>query len=100
MKVIIAGGGIAGLSLYHGLSKVLKDSDNTWDIHIYEARDSDRLNSAAALGLAPNGLRSLARLSPQGVEQIVQRGFACPIFTFRNTQGQSLRITCLYSSRH
>ncbi|KAG6906800.1 hypothetical protein DXG01_012048 [Tephrocybe rancida] len=87
MKIIIIGAGIGGLSAYHSLRKHLPSE---FTVKVYESHGSTMTNVGGGLGLAPNGLRAIASISPKAVEYIQSRGFPGPIFTFRNSTGRLL----------
>ncbi|KAG6840264.1 hypothetical protein C0991_007892 [Blastosporella zonata] len=89
MKIIIIGAGIGGLSAYHSLKKHLS---NDTSIKIYETRGppSSTTKVGGGLGLAPNGLRAIASVSPKAADYIQARGFLGYIFTFRNSTGRLL----------
>ncbi|KAK7025966.1 hypothetical protein VNI00_015795 [Paramarasmius palmivorus] len=90
MKIIIVGGGIGGLATYHALRKHLPSNTT---ISIYEAYPNSLSTTTivgGGIGLAPNGQRSLASISPSAVDYITSRGMAVPAFTFRNEQGKLL----------
>ncbi|KAG6867121.1 hypothetical protein C0993_006592, partial [Termitomyces sp. T159_Od127] len=86
MKVIIVGAGIGGLSAYHSLKKHLANSNLT--IKIYESHGPPGTTKVGGgLGLAPNGLRAIASVSPKAAMYIQANGYPGPIFTFRNSSG-------------
>ncbi|KAF5371004.1 hypothetical protein D9615_009995 [Tricholomella constricta] len=92
MKIIIIGAGIGGLSAYHSLQKHLSERPDV-TIRVYESHrspSSTTTNVGGGLGLAPNGLRAIASVSPKAADYIQQRGFAGPIFSFRNSSGKLL----------
>lgn len=89
MKAIIIGAGIGGLSAYHSLKKYLEDNKVT--IKIYESHGPPGITKVGGgLGLAPNGLRAIASISPNAAAYIQKNGFPGPIFTFRNSSGRLL----------
>lgn len=89
MKVIIIGAGIGGLSAYHSLKKYLANNNVT--IKVYESHGPPGTTKVGGgLGLAPNGLRAIASISPKAVEFIRMNGHPGPIFTFRNSSGRLL----------
>lgn len=97
MKVIIIGAGIGGLSTYHSLRKHLVDCDHPSSlqltIKIYESHgspSSTTSNIGGGLGLAPNGLRAIASVSPGAAEYIQARGYPGAIMAFRNSTGRLL----------
>ena len=96
MKILIIGAGIGGLTAYHSLRKHLSDFAERYDpltIKIYEAHGSPASttsNVGGGLGLAPNGLRSIAAVSPGAVEYMQSRGFPGSIMTFRNSSGRMI----------
>ncbi|EEB88718.1 hypothetical protein MPER_13268 [Moniliophthora perniciosa FA553] len=90
MKIIIVGGGIGGLTAYHALRKYLPPTST---ISIYEAYPNSLSTTTlvgGGIGLAPNGQRALASISPSAVNYIASRGKETPAFTFRNEQGKFL----------
>ncbi|KAG6829164.1 hypothetical protein H0H92_005508 [Tricholoma furcatifolium] len=88
MKIIVIGAGIGGLSVYHSLKKNLPDD---LIIKVYESYGSPTSTSSklgGGLGLAPNGLRAIASVSPTAAECIQARGAPGFVFTFRNSSGK------------
>ncbi|KAJ7454655.1 hypothetical protein FB451DRAFT_1143984 [Mycena latifolia] len=93
MKIIIVGGGIGGLAAYHALRKHLADASPPVSIVVFEShKSSDSTTSVigGGLGLAPNGLRAISRISPDAADYIEERGFAGEVMTFRNSKGALL----------
>ena len=96
MKVLIIGGGISGLTAYHSLRKYLSDSvieGSPWTIHIYESHGSPTSTTSdigGGLGLAPNGLRAIAAVSPEAIKYMHERSFPGPVMTFRNSSGRMI----------
>ncbi|KAF9465699.1 hypothetical protein BDZ94DRAFT_1234333 [Collybia nuda] len=96
MKVIIIGAGIGGLSTYHSLRKHLANSNNPSSpltIKIFESHGSPTSttsNIGGGLGLAPNGLRAIASVSPKAAEYIQAHGYPGAIMAFRNSTGRLL----------
>ncbi|KAJ7746329.1 hypothetical protein B0H16DRAFT_1557065 [Mycena metata] len=93
MKIIIVGGGIGGLAAYHALRKHLADASPPVSILIFESHESLVSISASVgggLGLAPNGLRAIATISPDAAAYIEERGFPGEVVTFRNSKGSLL----------
>src|ERR1700722_1279467 len=89
MKIIIIGGGIGGLSMYHALKKHITEPSTT--VKIYEAYPNaaeTKANIGGGLGLAPNGLRALASLSKDITDEIVANGSCGPSILFRNSSGK------------
>jgi len=88
MKIIIIGGGIGGLSMYHALKKHITEPSTT--VKIYEAYPNaaeTKANIGGGLGLAPNGLRALASLSKDITDEIVANGLCTPYRLLRNSSG-------------
>ncbi|KAJ7760707.1 hypothetical protein DFH07DRAFT_867829 [Mycena maculata] len=93
MKIIIVGGGIGGLAAYLALRKHLADASPPVTILVFEAHKSITSISSTiggGLGLAPNGLRAISRISPDAAAYIEERGFAGEVMTFRNSHGALL----------
>ncbi|KAJ7056686.1 hypothetical protein C8F01DRAFT_1220946 [Mycena amicta] len=93
MKVVIVGGGIGGLAIYLALRKHLAEASPPVEIVFFESHES--LSSTTSvigggLGLAPNGLRAISRISPDAAEYIQNHGFPGEIITFRNSKGALL----------
>jgi 2-polyprenyl-6-methoxyphenol hydroxylase-like FAD-dependent oxidoreductase len=94
MKVLIIGAGIGGLTAYHSLRKHLSNSPTAcgpFIVKIYESHGSPTSTTSSVgggLGLAPNGLRSIASVAPGAIEYMQERGFPGPIMTFRNSSGR------------
>ncbi|KAJ8488538.1 hypothetical protein ONZ45_g13912 [Pleurotus djamor] len=89
MKVLIVGGGIAGLSAYHALRKHLPDAQ----ISVYESHESPSSTQSilgGGLGLAPNGLRALKSVHSDALSYIQSHGYAVGIMSFRNSKGALL----------
>nr|AGK29866.1 FAD-binding protein [Volvariella volvacea] len=102
MKIAIVGAGIGGLAAYHALKKHLIDDahDSNVEIKIYESHSSPTSTTSiigAGLGLAPNGIRAIASLSPDAATYIQERGFPGAEMTFRNSKG--VKLGCLWSVR-
>lgn len=110
MKIIIVGGGIAGLSAYLHLRKhFLSNAEH--DITIYESHrprstapssftqsdpnQSINLNALSestaivggGLGIAPNGMRVLRNLSLDLHDRVVAQGFSAEKFIFKGANG-------------
>ncbi|KAJ7075155.1 hypothetical protein B0H15DRAFT_867670, partial [Mycena belliarum] len=93
MKIIVVGAGVGGLAVYHALRKHLVDASPPVEILVFESHESSVSTSAAiggGLGLAPNGLRAISRISPDAADYIQERGFAGEVMTFRNSKGTLL----------
>lgn len=110
MKIIIAGAGIAGLSTYLHLRKLLP-SFESHTIVIYESHrpraavpiggasqepsNVEDLSSSTAivgggLGLSPNGVRILKNLDEKLYDAVVAQGFVCETYTFKTARGHYL----------
>ncbi|KAF8815149.1 FAD/NAD(P)-binding domain-containing protein [Phlegmacium glaucopus] len=92
MKIIIVGGGIGGLAVYHALRKHLTDTPGI-SIKVIESHDSPTRNSRSiggGLGIAPNGLRAINSLSPEAVSYVQKHSFPVSSMTFRNAKGHLL----------
>lgn len=113
MKIIIVGGGIAGLSAYLHLRKHLPNSD-THEITIYESHrphsttpatspqyeinqsiNLDALSESTAivgggLGISPNGMRVLRDLDLDLYDRVVTQGFPAENFIFKGANGWTL----------
>ena len=113
MKIIIVGGGIAGLSAYLHLRKHLP-SHHEHDITIYESHrprstttstsaqghpnqsvNLDALSASTAivgggLGIAPNGMRVLRDLSLDLHDRVVAQGFPVEKLVFKGANGWTL----------
>jgi 2-polyprenyl-6-methoxyphenol hydroxylase-like FAD-dependent oxidoreductase len=120
MKIVIVGGGIAGLSAYLHLRKHLP-SYSERDITIYESHrprsttasssaqdhpnqsvNLDALSESTAivgggLGIAPNGMRVLRDLNLDLHDRVVTQGF--PSDKFVRSEGGPEEV-CIASSRH
>ncbi|KAJ6570075.1 hypothetical protein DFH09DRAFT_421418 [Mycena vulgaris] len=93
MKIIIVGGGIGGIAAYHALRKHLADASPPVSIVVFESHESMTSTSSiigGGLGLAPNGLRAISRISPDAAAYIEERGFPGEVMTFRNSKGTLL----------
>jgi len=93
MKILIIGGGIGGFSMYHALRKHLAETSPATTIKIFEAypsASSTKTIIGGGLGLAPNGLRALASLSPEIAQDIQAHGFCQSTITLRNSRGKLL----------
>lgn len=75
IKVIIAGGGIAGLATAIALRQLNNSSGLKFDIHLYE-RSPELREIGASIALSPNGLRTLERLGVDNAldDSIAYRG--------------------------
>lgn len=113
MKIVIVGGGIAGLSAYLHLRKHLPFSSKD-DITIYESHrprslisnispqdlpnqsvNLDALSESTAivgggLGIAPNGMRVLRDLSRDLHDRVIAQGFPVENFIFKGANGWTL----------
>jgi len=92
MKIIIVGGGIGGLAVYHALRKHLGGTPGI-SIKIIESHESPTRNSRSiggGLGIAPNGLRAISSLSPEAVSYVQKHSFPVSSMTFRNANGRLL----------
>ena len=90
MKVIIVGGGLAGLSTCVALRKYLPQNPNEseHDIRVYEKYTHYRNdNQGAALGLQGNGLRVLRDLDPDLHDRTYSAGNPCRHFTWMTAGG-------------
>jgi 2-polyprenyl-6-methoxyphenol hydroxylase-like FAD-dependent oxidoreductase len=87
MKIIVVGGGIGGLSTYIALRTHLPPDTTIKVFESHSSPQSTTVTVGGGLGLAPNGLRALASLSKQLVEDLQSRGFPRSILTFRNSTG-------------
>lgn len=107
MHIIIAGGGISGLSTYLFLRKNLPPSSPPHTIHIYESHQPratphptpsapslDPLSTSpltgAGLGISPNGMRVLHDLDPPLHTAVSAQGFPCEHFIFMGENGWTL----------
>ena len=100
MKILIVGGGVGGLAVYHALRKHLggggddDDDDATGiSIKIVESHESPAQNSLSiggGLGIAPNGLQAINSLSPDALNYVQNHSFAVSSMTFRNSTGREL----------
>lgn len=95
MKIIIVGAGIAGLASYHALRKHLQSikSDRAVSIKLVESHTSPANSSrtiGGGIGLAPNGLRAIASISPEAASYIRERAFSGGLMTFRDSEGRLL----------
>jgi 2-polyprenyl-6-methoxyphenol hydroxylase-like FAD-dependent oxidoreductase len=129
MKIIIVGGGIAGLTTYLHLRKHLPEP-SSHSITILESHKSlrpsqpslkpvslDALSASTAivgggLGIAPNGMRALRDLDPVLHARVVAQGFRAENFVFKAAKGWMLGVqstcdrreggeeVCVASSRH
>ena len=116
MKIIIVGGGIAGLTTYLYLRKYFPDSSRH-SITIYESHEprsrlpqandpggSKSINLGAlsestaivggGLGISPNGMRVLRSLDPSLHDQVLSQGFPVENFVFKGANGWSLGSFC------
>lgn len=114
MKIIIVGGGIAGLSTYLHLRKHLPNQ-SSHTITVYESHKSrsagpasttpdetaplnlDTLSESTAavgggLGISPNGMRVLRDLDPELHASVVAQGFPAEKFVFKAANGWTLGI--------
>jgi 2-polyprenyl-6-methoxyphenol hydroxylase-like FAD-dependent oxidoreductase len=115
MKIVIVGGGIAGLSTYLHLRKHLPNP-STHTITIYESHkprsdasticspilvnQSVNLNTLSestaivggGLGISPNGMRVLRDLSLDLHDRVVAQGFPAEKFIFKGANGWTLGI--------
>ncbi|KAK5658316.1 hypothetical protein OQA88_2292 [Cercophora sp. LCS_1] len=122
MKIIIAGGGIAGLSAYLHLRKHLPTPPSPHPPHTIRIYESHRPGAAAAsttpdatptptplnpsfealsastavvgggLGVAPNGMRVLAHLDRALHDAVSAQGFPCDKFVFMGRNGWTLGV--------
>ncbi|KAJ7650786.1 hypothetical protein FB45DRAFT_820193 [Roridomyces roridus] len=93
MKIIVVGAGIGGLAVYHALRKHLADASPPVSLVVFEVTESMVSSSTAvggALGLAPNGLGAISRISADAAAYIEEQGFAGEVVTFRNSRGRLL----------
>src|SRR5262245_53901371 len=93
MKIIIVGGGIGGLATYLALQKYLSDVSLPITIKVYESHPDPTATTATiggGLGLAPNGMRTISRISSQVVESLDSIGFHGPRIAMRNATGKLL----------
>jgi 2-polyprenyl-6-methoxyphenol hydroxylase-like FAD-dependent oxidoreductase len=127
MKIIIVGGGIAGLSAYLHLLKYLPNAHLTiYESHAPQSSVSHNLNldnlSASTtlvgggLGISPNGMRVLRALNKELHHAVATQGFPAEHFVFKGANGWTLGIqrtgdqairkkeddeeVCIASSRH
>lgn len=114
MKIIIVGGGIAGLSTYLHIRKYLPDLDSH-TVNIFESHSphskrpsstrpdqSSQLNLdvfsestatvGGGLGISPNGMRVLHDLDPGLHARVVAQGFPAENFIFKGANGWTLGI--------
>lgn len=116
MKIIIVGGGIAGLSTYLHLRKYMPNS-SSHTIQIYESHrphakplngqfssqttttplNVDTLSESTAivgggLGVSPNGMRILRDLSIELHDRVVAQGFPVEHFIFKSANGWTLGV--------
>lgn len=107
MKIIICGGGIAGLATFLHLRKHLPNP-STHSIKIYEshrprstvplsALDLSALSESTAtvgggLGISPNGMRVLRELDPALHDAVAAQGFRAENFVFRGANGWALGV--------
>src|ERR1700761_1235135 len=85
MKVIITGAGVGGCSVALFLKRI------EIDVSIYEAYPSSgAVHSGAGLGLAPNGLNTLALYSEEVAAAIYARGHKAAFFELRDADGTIL----------
>lgn len=106
MKIIIVGGGIAGLTTYLYMKKHLSPNGEH-DIKIFESHHTrvastsieegdganlQDLSSSTALvggglGIAPNGMRVLRDLSKELRDDVAKQGFVCETYAFKSARG-------------
>lgn len=92
MKIVIVGGGIAGLTAYFFLDKFLSTLVPDLDIHLYESYKSPSIGIGGTLGLAPNGLHTIRLLSEEAHARILETGFPCAKFEFRTSSGKVMGL--------
>ncbi|KAJ6262236.1 hypothetical protein Dda_3041 [Drechslerella dactyloides] len=92
MKIVIVGTGIAGLTAYHFLHRILSPLIPDLEIHAYEAYKSPSIGIGGTLGLAPNGLYTIKLISESAHARILESGFPCSKFEFRNSKGKVLGL--------
>ena len=94
MQIIIIGGGLTGLSLYLQLRhRCPKQSVNITILerHAYQFQQHESHSTFnGGLGVAPNGMRILRRLSPQIYVEVKATGFMTNTFDFRTRGGWRL----------
>jgi 2-polyprenyl-6-methoxyphenol hydroxylase-like FAD-dependent oxidoreductase len=112
MKIIIVGGGIAGLSTYLHLRKHLPNQSShtiaVYESHKYRSTvaasntpedgpplNFDTLSDSTAvvgggLGISPNGMRVLRDLDPDLYANVVAQGFPAEKFIFKGANGWTL----------
>ncbi|KAJ7220186.1 hypothetical protein GGX14DRAFT_433710 [Mycena pura] len=93
MKIAVVGAGIGGVAAFLALRKHLADASPPVTIVLYESHDSITSTTSViggGLGLAPNGLRAISRISPDAAVYIEERGFPGEVFTCRNSKGKLL----------
>ena len=96
MKVIIVGGGIAGLSTYLFLRKNLPADATEHEIYIYERHALSIFGTVsitgtasligAGLGIAPNGMRELKNLDPEVHAEVLAKGYPVSRFQMNSAQ--------------
>ncbi|KAK6340980.1 hypothetical protein TWF696_009292 [Orbilia brochopaga] len=92
MKIVIVGTGIAGLTAYHFLHRLLSPLIPDLEIHAYEAYKTPSIGIGGTLGLAPNGLYTIKLISESAHARILESGFPCAKFEFRNSKGKVLGL--------
>ena len=83
-KIAIIGAGLGGLACAAALRK------HGYDVQVYE-KAKDFRPAGGALGLVPNGLRSLDAISPGIVAEIKNSGSQMRIGVLKNTQNEIIR---------
>ena len=92
MHIVIVGTGISGLTTYYFLHRFLSPLIPDLTIDAYESYKSPSVGIGGTLGLAPNGLYIIMLISPEAHARVVESGFPCGRFEFRNSRGRVLGL--------
>ncbi|SMR43163.1 unnamed protein product [Zymoseptoria tritici ST99CH_1E4] len=107
MKIIIVGAGVAGLSAYLKLRKVLPDTDShtfiIFESHkddetqVQSASDRNELSDSAAIVgnsivLSPSSIRLLAQIDPELYTRFKGRGYENHNFRIRTARGHEIAL--------